>query len=94
MHRETTLRKRPSSPIVAALMLAFLAGLLLPAVASSATPRKKGPRTLSFEEDNVDATYLRPEGSSIQGINKKKRQSLIRVRTDFFAEIVRSAQDL
>ncbi|MEY3012710.1 MAG: hypothetical protein RIT45_1445 [Pseudomonadota bacterium] len=93
MHRETTLRKRPSSPIVAALMLAFLAGLLLPAVASSA-PRKKGPRTLSFEEDNVDATYLRPEGSSIQGINKKKRQSLIRVRTDFFAEIVRSAQDL
>lgn len=72
---------------------ALLAVTLLPAAASAADRKKKG-RTLSFEEDVVETTYLRPEGTVIEGINKKKRQSLIRIRIDFFAEIVRSAQDL
>lgn len=73
--------------------IALLATALLAPAAASAASKKKG-RTVSFDEDNIETSYLRPEGSSIQGINKKKRQSLIRVRTDFFAEIIRSAQDL
>lgn len=92
MQRPTPSRSSAARHATRAAILLLAAALLLPAAASAAN-KKKG-RTLSFEEDTVETTYLRPEGSSIQGINKKKRQSLIRVRMHFFAEIIRSAQDL
>ncbi len=80
---------------VAAALLAA-ASLVAPVAASAQEKGGKGKkgRTLNFDEDVVETSYLRPEGGNIQGINKKKRQSLIRVRTDFYAEVVRSAQDL
>ncbi len=77
--------------------LAALATLALPALATAqekAGRGKKGPRVLSFEEDHIEGQYQKPGGENIQSLNKKKRQSLIRVRTDFYAEIVRSARDL
>ena len=80
----------------AAIALLAAAALLSPlaATAQQKGARGKKGRTLSFEEDVIESQYLRPQGENVQGINKKKRQSLIRVRTDFYSEIVRSAQDL
>ncbi len=87
-------RAAASRGLAALAVAAMLALALVPAVASAADPKKNKGRTLSFEEDVVETSYLRPEGTVIEGINKKKRQSLIRIRLDFYQEIMRSAQDI
>ena len=48
---------------------------------------------MSFEDDVIEATYIRPEGGTID-VKQNQRQSLIRIRTNFFAELFRSAEDL
>ena len=56
---------------------------------------KKGEgRTLSFEDDNIETQYQRPDTDAIQGLSSRTRNSLIRIRKDFFAEIIRSAEDI
>ncbi|MCO4762678.1 MAG: hypothetical protein KC502_14290 [Myxococcales bacterium] len=69
-------------------------GMTMTPMDADAKRRKKKTRTLSFEDDQVEASFLRPEGSTTTSLSKKKRSSLIRVRMDFFAEIIRSARDL
>ncbi len=83
------------------IMLTLLGALVAVAVISApmaldAKPRRraKRTRTLSFEDDVVETSYLRPESSVVETLNKKKRSSLIRIRMDFFAEIIRSARNL
>ena len=78
-----------------------LSGALAAAVVFAVAPqdaeakrRRKKTRTVTFEDDQVEASFLRPEGSTTTSLSKKKRSSLIRVRMDFFAEIIRSARDL
>ena len=61
---------------------------------ASAQGRRRKARTINFEEDNIETSYLRPETSQIQVLDGKARKSLIRIRMDFFAEIIRSAEDL
>lgn len=61
---------------------------------AEAKGRRRKTRTVTFEDDQVEASFLRPEGSTTTSLSKKKRSSLIRVRMDFFAEIIRSARDL
>ena len=74
-----------------ALVLVTLAA---PAVAQAQTKGKgKTARTVSFEDDVIEATYIRPEGGTID-VKQNQRQSLIRIRTNFFAELFRSAEDL
>ena len=69
--------------------------LVVALVTVDAKPRRaKKTRTLSFEDDLVETSYLRPESSVVETLNKKKRSSLIRIRMDFFAEIIRSARNL
>lgn len=75
---------------VAAVTVAALAA---PSLAQAQTKGKKGPRTVSFEDDVIEATYIRPEGGTID-VKQNQRQSLIRIRTNFFAELFRSAEDL
>jgi hypothetical protein len=73
-----------------------LAGVALVAVAAPAwaqTKGKKGARTLTFEDDVIETTYIKPEGGAID-VKQNQRQSLIRIRTNFFAELFRSAEDL
>lgn len=56
--------------------------------------RHKASRTVSFEDDMVETAYLRPESSVVESINSRTRTSLIRIRMDFFKEIIRSATKL
>ena len=85
--------KKSSIPIglIVALSLA-LAPIQLDAAPK--TKRSKRARVLNFEDDVVETTYLRPESSVVETLNKKKRASLIRIRMDYFAKIVRSAWNL
>ena len=75
-------------------VLGALAALALPLAAEAQGKKRDKGRTISFEDDVIETTYLRPEGTVVEGINKNKRRSLIKIRLDFFAEIKRSAEDL
>jgi len=59
-----------------------------------AAAKKGKSREYSFEDDVIETQYLRPDTANVEGINKNKRASLIRIRTNFFAELIRSAEDL
>ncbi len=84
------LRKIALAALAGGLALTFAAA---PNVAEAKRRRSK-TRTLSFDDDKVQATFLRPEGTVTNSLSKKKRSSLIRIRRNFFAEIIRSARDL
>lgn len=73
-----------------------LAALSLQPAESWAQSKKgaKSQRTVTFEDDVIETALLRPDGAVVEGINKNKRASLVRIRTNFFAEIIRSAEDL
>lgn len=85
-----------------AAVLAALATVALPSLAAAqpkggakpAAKEAKAGRTLSFEDDVIETTLLRPDTVAVEGMNKNKRASLIRIRMTFFAEIIRSAEDL
>ncbi len=87
------LKSRMTARLVAALVLTA-AALSVPAVAQAQTKGKgKGARTLTFEDDVIETAYIKPEGGAID-VKQNQRQSLIRIRTNFFAELFRSAEDL
>ena len=67
---------------------------LAPTAGFAKGKRRKASRTVSFEDDMVETAYLRPESSVVESINSRTRTSLIRIRMDFFKEIVRSATKL
>ncbi len=62
--------------------------------AAAGAGAKKKSKEYSFEDDVIETSYLRPDTANVEGINKNKRASLIRIRTNFFAELIRSAEDL
>lgn len=88
--------QRFRTPIRILLMIVTLAVVGLQANDSWAQSKRgaKSTRTVTFEDDVIETTLLRPDGAVVEGINKNKRASLIRIRTTFFAEIIRSAEDL
>ncbi len=82
--------------------------LALPAVAQTkggkagggkAAETKKGEagaatKTYDFEGDVVEAQFLRPEQAMTEVVRLDEGPSLIKVRTDFVDEILKSAEDL
>lgn len=95
-------RKISSYLLAGAALLAFSAATLPVEVlaqgkdkpAAGAAPKKGKSKEYSFEDDVIETQYLRPDTANVEGINKNKRASLIRIRTNFFAELIRSAEDL
>lgn len=51
-------------------------------------------REMDFEGDVVEAQFLRPDQSVAEALVRRKKSSLIQVRTDFVDEILKSAEDL
>ncbi len=82
--------------LAVALVLGTLAALPALAQDKGAGKKKgdKGGRTLTFEDDMIETQLLRPDTEAIQGLSNRTRNSLIRIRKDFFAEIIRSAEDI
>jgi hypothetical protein len=72
---------------------AVLAAQATPAMADDKGKKKK-EKTYNFEDDVIETQYLRPDTAVTDGLKNNKRASLIRIRTNFFAELIRSAEDL
>ena len=58
---------------------------------TAAAPKVKN---YDFDADFIDGELVRPEGEFLNARKPAEHGSLIRVRTDFIREIVKSAEDL
>ncbi|MSQ82516.1 MAG: hypothetical protein EXR77_06310 [Myxococcales bacterium] len=81
-----------------AALTAFVGAVPLDAIAQGkdkpTAGGKKKSKEYSFEDDVIETQYLRPDTANVEGLNKKGRDSLIQIRRNFFAELIRSAEDL
>lgn len=77
--------------VAATLLAAFTA----PALAQPA-PKESKPKVkvYDFSGDTIEGDLIKPEGTSVDARDFAKHSSLIRIRTNFIAEILKSAEDL
>jgi len=85
------------------LVLSFMTlGLL---VGTAAADDKKAPpaaadkgngkvKVYDFSGDTIEGDLIKPEGSTVDARDFAKHASLIRIRTNFIPEIIKSAEDL
>jgi len=62
-----------------------------PADKGGGTPKVK---VYDFSGDTIEGDLIRPEGTTVDARDFAKHASLIRVRTNFIPEIIKSAEDL
>ena len=62
--------------------------------AAPTAPSAPKVRNYDFDADFIDGELVRPEGEFLAGRKPAEHGSLIRTRTDFIREIVKSAEDL
>lgn len=67
---------------------------LSPAVFAQEKTQESKVTEMSFDGDVVEAQFLRPDQGVTEGLIRKKKNSLIKLRTDFVDEILKSAEDL
>jgi len=86
----------------------FAAGCLIAVVFTSAQaladdkkPADKGAspgaakvKVYDFSGDTIEGDLIRPEGTTVDARDFAKHTSLIRIRTNFIPEIIKSAEDL
>ena len=81
-----------------ALAQAPKGGKANPGAAKSADGKKAEPgattKTYDFEGDIVEAQFLRPDQGVAEVVRLDEGPSLIKVRTNFVDEILKSAEDL
>lgn len=78
--------------IVAIAILGLAAS---PAVAqNSGNAAKAKVKVYDFSGDTIEGDLIKPEGTTVDAIDFAKHSSLIRIRKDFIAEILKSAEDL
>jgi hypothetical protein len=51
-------------------------------------------KVYDFSGDTIEGDLIRPEGSTVDARDFAKHSSLIRIRTNFIPEIIKSAEDL
>ena len=72
--------------------------LALAAVPALAQPKDKEPKAkvkvYDFSGDTIEGDLIKPEGTNIDVGGFAKHSGLIRIRQDFIAEILKSAEDL
>jgi hypothetical protein len=73
---------------------AFTAATPSAASAAPPAPPKSEKKVFNFDEDTISTDYLKPGTLLIEGATRGRRSSLIEVRLDFVAEILRSADDI
>jgi hypothetical protein len=83
------------------IVLAIFVLALSAATTANAQQRKKADaaddkkvKSFDFSGDQIDGDMIRPEGSIVDTRGFAKRTSLIRIRTDFVREILKTAEDL
>lgn len=92
--------KKISSAFVLVVLVTFGAGSALaqpkPAKpADKAAPAAAGKtKVYDFTGDTIEGDLIKPEGSTVDARDFAKHSSLIRIRTNFIPEIIKSAEDL
>ena len=51
-------------------------------------------KVYDFSGDTIEGDLIKPEGSTVDARDFAKHSSLIRIRKEFIAEILKSAEDL
>ncbi len=78
--------------------IAAFSALALLAVPAMAQPKDKDPKAkvkvYDFSGDTIEGDLIKPEGTQVDARDFAKHSSLIRIRQDFIAEILKSAEDL
>ena len=84
--------------IRAALATFLLASFASVAAAQKAGNAKEGDKSkvkvYDFSGDTIEGDLIKPEGTSVDARDFAKHSSLIRIRKEFIAEILKSAEDL
>ena len=81
--------------------LSAIIALLVFAGVASAQPAKKGGgdtagkvKVYDFSGDTIEGDLIKPEGLDVNPRDFANHSSLIRIRKEFIAEIIKSAEDL
>ena len=80
-----------------AIRLLVAASFILAASSPAfAQPKDKAPKVkvYDFSGDTIEGDLIKPEGSTVDARDFAKHSSLIRIRKEFIAEILKSAEDL
>jgi hypothetical protein len=84
--------------LTASLVVVATASL---ALADDKTDKKGGDKggtpkvkVFDFTADTIEGDLIRPEGTTVDARDFAKHASLIRIRTNFIQEIIKSAEDL
>ena len=81
-------------------LIGALALLLLVSGTAIAQPKKGGDsgqskvKVYDFSGDTIEGDLIKPDGSDLNARDFAKHSSLIRIRTNFIPEIIKSAEDL
>lgn len=90
-----TSRKRD---VVMKKLIALLTLVMLVGVAAADDKKGGGGnakvKTYDFSGDTIEGDLVKPEGSTVDARDFAKHSSLIRIRTNFIPEIIKSAEDL
>ena len=65
-----------------------------PAAASDKGGSTAKVKVYDFSGDTIEGDLIRPEGTTVDARDFAKHSSLIRIRTNFIQEIIKSAEDL
>jgi hypothetical protein len=70
--------------------------IVLCAAVRVANADDKQPKTkvYDFSGDTIEGDLIKPEGTTVDARDFAKHSSLIRIRTNFIPEIIKSAEDL
>ena len=65
-----------------------------PAAKDAPAPANNKTKVYDFSGDTIEGDLVKPEGSTVDARDFAKHSSLIRIRTNFIPEIIKSAEDL
>jgi hypothetical protein len=91
-----------ASVVALALALALVVAVAGPADAQpkgasagdKASDKGSKVKVYDFSGDTIEGDLIRPEGTTVDARDFAKHASLIRIRTNFIPEIIKSAEDL
>ena len=78
------------------ILLIFIVAIFttLNVTASTKPKKKKKIREMVFEGDVVETEFMHPNQGVVNVLVRKRRSLLLKPRTDFIEEIIKSAEDL
>ena len=87
------MRKLVGTSVLTGLMV-FVAGTAFAQPKPPKGEKKADVKTYDFSGDTIEGDLIKPDGTSVDVRDFGNHGSLIRIRKDFIAEILKSAEDL